>query len=191
MNKKEEEIQQKLLELEATVLKENTELSTTTKRTDLTLNTKGAAGSTNSLDSSSDPDTATRNDAAYFGGLALLGLGLLLVFQHVRISSGFLAMLGIGTGGFGLLFIPLMIGIGMMFYNYKNKWAWVITAGSCIMLLLTIIMTLTINFPALSLMQAVIMFLPFALGSSFLVKGLGGPKGVIQSIKKQLPEKSN
>lgn len=187
MNKKEEEIQQKLLELEATVLKENTELSTTTKRTDLTINTKTPAYG----ESSGDPDAVPRNDAAYFGGLALLGLGLLLVFQHVRISSGFLSMLGIGSGGFGLLFIPLMIGIGMMFYNYKNKWAWVITAGSSIMILLTIIMTLTINFPGLSLMQAVIMFLPFALGGSFLVKGLGGPKGVMQSIKKQLPDKSS
>jgi len=186
MNKKEEEIQRKLSELESTVLKEQTDLTTVKDLSNSNLT--GAGGKKQSVTSAGE-ETIARSDGAYFGGLALIFAGLLMVFQHVKVQSGLLAMLGLGSGGFALLFLPLMCGIGMMFYDNKNKWGWIVTALSCVLLILSFLATLTVNFPPLTMMQMVIMFLPFAIGGSLLVKGLGGAKGVEQAVKANLTKK--
>jgi hypothetical protein len=187
MNKKEEEIQRKLIELEASVLDESKrELSTVTPGHNLSTIKTGA---NSQLSASGSSASLVKSDGAYLGGLALIFLGLVLVFQHVHVGSSFLAMLGIGQGGFALLFLPIMVGMGMIFYNHKNKWGWVITVLGCVLTLFAILATLTITFPGVNMMQLIIMFLPFAIGGSLLVKGLGGPQGVAEAVKKQIPKK--
>lgn len=195
MNKKEEEIQRKLIELESSVLKDQVELvNTGSGRTDLTAPGKknnggilsnGGAGSV-AGDSSAAP--LNKSDGYYFGGFALLILGMVLVAMHVTVRSSFLAMLMGGGGGLALFLLPLLAGIGMMIYNYKNKWGSIVTAGSCALMLLAILFTLNFGFPPLSLMQTVLMFLPFAIGSAFVVKGMGGPDGIKEAVRASLPK---
>ena len=194
MNKKEDEIQRKLLELETSVLKEQTDLTTTSGHSTANINTvAGGTGKSGILNSNSgagaNPDGVSRSDGAFFGGMALIFVGLVMVFQHVKVSSGLLAMLGMGSGGFALLFLPLMVGIGMMFYNPKGKWGWIMTSLSCVFLILSFLATLSVQFPALTMLQMIIMFLPFAIGGALLVKGLGGAKGVEQAVRTQLIKK--
>jgi hypothetical protein len=198
MNKKEEEIQRKLLELESSVLKDQVEL-VNTGRTDLTTTGKNARGGalnnsaggkmTSGANSGSAP--LNKSDGYYFGGFALLILGMVMVAMHVKVGSGFLAMLMGGGGGLALFLLPLLAGIGMMIYNYKNKWGSIITGGSCALMLLAILFTLNFNFPTLTLMQTVMMFLPFAIGSAFVVKGMGGPDGIKDAIRASLPKKED
>lgn len=198
MNKKEEEIQRKLLELESSVLKDQVEL-VNTSRTDLTTTGKNAKGgalnnsSGGKMTSGANSGSAALNksDGYYFGGFALLILGMVLVAMHVTVRSSFLAMLMGGGGGLAFFLLPLLAGIGMMIYNYKNKWGSIITGGSCALMLLSIIFTLNLGFPPLSLMQTILMFLPFAIGSAFVVKGMGGPQGVMESVKAALPKKED
>ncbi|MBS1995490.1 MAG: hypothetical protein JSS86_04235, partial [Cyanobacteria bacterium SZAS LIN-2] len=173
-------------ELESTVLKEQTDLTTVSHSGGSSVT--GSATGKKTVITTGD-DTVPRNDGAYFGGLALIFAGVVLVFQHVKVSSGLLNMLGLGSGGFALLFLPLMVGIGMMFYDNKNKWGWIVTALSCVLLIFSFLATLVINFPPLTMAQMVIMFLPFAIGGALLIKGLGGKKGVEQAIKANLTKK--
>ena len=196
MNKKEEEIQRKLAELETTVLKEQTDMTTTAahaRGADLSSHGGHGAGSSSVLNTGTinADGTIARSDGAYFAGILSILAGVILVFQHVRVGSGLLAMLGMGSGGFALLFLPLLIGIGMMFYDSKSKWGWIITALSCVFLILATLATLTITFPGLSMLQLTIMFLPFPIGGALLVKGLGGAKGVEQAIKNQIGKKES
>lgn len=114
-----------------------------------------------------------------------------MVAMHVKVGSSFLAMLMGGGGGLALFLLPLLAGIGMMIYNYKNKWGSIITGGSCALMLLAILFTLNFNFPTLTLMQTVMMFLPFAIGSAFVVKGMGGPDGIKDAIRSSLPKKED
>ncbi len=198
MNKKEEEIQRKLLELESSVLKDQVEL-VNTGRTDLTTTGKNAKGgalnnsSGGKMTSGANSGSAALNksDGYYFGGFALLILGMILVAMHVKVGSSFLAMLMGGGGGLALFLLPLLAGIGMMIYNYKNKWGSIITGGSCALMLLAILFTLNFQFPTLTLMQTVMMFLPFAIGSAFVVKGMGGPDGIKDAIRSALPKKED
>ncbi len=195
MNKKEEEIQRKLVELETTVLKEQADIVTSNAsgRTDLTNRKKGGLQNSGTYGSSAGGDIAplNRSDGYYFGGVGLLVLGLFLVFTHVQVGNGFLAMMMGGGSGLVFFLLPLLIGISMMIYNARNKWGQIITGGSCVTLLLAILFTLTFRFPSLTLMQTILMFLPFAIGGAFVVKGLGGAEGVKDVIKNALPKKED
>lgn len=178
MNRKEEEIKKKLLELETTVLKESPgQLASEQKST--TLKSGG----------SETPSTTVKSDLCYFGGLGLIGVGLLMFFQHVSVGSGGLfAMLGLGGGGFGLLLIPLMLGIGWMFYDSKSRAGWMITAGSCALIFFAVLSSLRMTFANMSLLSTIIMLLPFAIGGALLLKGMGGPKGVEEALKGEIKQ---
>lgn len=184
MNKKEQEIQRKLQELENNVLSESTELSVSQGRSDMM-----ATGKKSIANSNSSGDPITRSDGAYFGGLGLIALGLVMVFQQIRVAPSILSMLGLGSAGFMVIFVPLMIGVGMMLYNSKNKWGWIVTAGSCLLMILAVLSSLTMNLASMSLLQLIVLFLPFALGGGLLIKGMGGPQGVIRSVKNNFPDK--
>ncbi len=178
MTKKDEEIQRKLEELESAVLRETPtpsqqHLTSPQKSTDLI-----------SLEKKQLPTTPVQNDLLYFGGIGLILTGLFMFFNHVRISSGFMGMLGLGGGGFGLLFIPLMIGIGWMIYDSKNKIAWMLVTGTCVLIIVSVLSSLVMNFPQMTLLGMIFMLLPFAAGGAMLLKGMGGPKAIEQKFKK-------
>lgn len=177
MNRKEEEIKKKLLELETSVLKESSgPLASDSKSTTLTTGR------------SQTPATTVKSDLCYFGGIALIGIGVLMMFQHVTVGTGFMGMLGLRGGGFGLLLVPLMVGIGWMFYDSKSRAGWMITAASCALIFFSILSSLTMNFASIPLLSMVMMLLPFAIGGALLLKGMGGPKGVEDVLKKEIKQ---
>jgi hypothetical protein len=179
MNKKDEEIQQKLMELESVVLKESgsthqTSLTTTNHKANEILVEARAASGSNSL-----PNGKTvSQELNFFLGVGLLLTGLLMFFNHVHVGSSFLAALGFGGGGFGLLMLPLMVGIGWIFYDSKNKWAWLVTACSVGVIIFAVLSSLVLNFPQISLLGLVMLLLPLAAGTALLLKSTGGPKAI-------------
>jgi hypothetical protein len=184
MSKKDDEIQRKLQELESAVLKE----STTQSQQHLSSPTPTPPTDLISLTQKKNlPAQPVQNDLMYFGGIALILTGLFMFFNHVKVGTPFMALLGggwAGSGGIGLLFIPLMVGIGWLIYDSKNKIAWLLTAASCAIVVFSVLASITMQFPQLSFLGLVMMLLPFAAGGALLLKGMGGPKGIEQKIKK-------
>lgn len=192
-NKKEEEIERKLKELEAAivketppVLKESAQLSNIPKSSELQSQKNEPVSATTESTS-----TSAGSDICYFSGLCLIFLGLAMMFQHVRIGTGFMNMLGLGGHGIGILAIALMIGIGWLFYDSKSKIAWFITIGGCVAIVLGVLSSLVMNFPSLSLLSLIMMLLPFAAGGALLLKGMGGPRGVQAKVKGELTRKDD
>lgn len=182
MSKKDDEIQRKLQELESAVLKE----STTQSQQHLTTPNSSTSPELVSLNKKKDlPQPSVQNDLQYFGGIALILTGLFMFFNHVKVGSGFMSMLGIGGGGFGLLFVPLMLGIGWLIYDSKSKIAWFLTAASCATVVFSVLSSITMQFPTLSFLGLMLMLLPFAAGGALLLKGMGGPKAIEQKINKK------
>lgn len=67
------------------------------------------------------------------GGLILLGLGMYLFLDSVRVHSGqygwMSGMIGRGRQGMettsmGIVFVPFLIGVGVLFFDASKKWAW-------------------------------------------------------------------
>ncbi len=176
MNKKDEEIQHKLLELEATVLKE-TPPATALPAANVNaqrLSTSGTLSSGTSQESS----TTVQQDLCYFLGIGLIITGVLMFFNHVHVGTGFLAAFGLGGGGFGLILIPLMCCLGYLMYDSKNKIAWAATSIVCGLIIFSVLSSLVMTFPGMTLLGMIMLLLPFAAGGALLLKGIGGPKGI-------------
>jgi hypothetical protein len=178
MNKKDEEIQKKLAELESVVLKETPmHPSVLETRTDLTHSGSQHPGRHPAQQSS------VGNDLCYFSGIGLIITGLFMFFNHIRVGTGFLNMQGMGGGGIGLLLIPLMIGIGWLLYNPKSKIPWILTAASCAVVCFSVLSSLIMSFPQMTFLGMILMLLPFAAGGALLLKGMGGPKAIEDKLK--------
>jgi hypothetical protein len=170
MDRKDEQVERKLLELETAVDKEASEahkLSVENPSSEVTKVTEAQVNS----------------ELCYFSGLALIGLGFLMLFQHVKVSTGMFSALGLGGGGFGLLMIPLLVGIALIMYDSKNKIGWGILVLTCVLILFAVLSALIMNFPTISLLGLIMMLVPFAAGAALILKGVGGPKALHEKLK--------
>ena len=75
-----------------------------------------------------------------------------------------------GVGGMpvtsGMILIPLMFGIGLIFYNAKNWLGWIIAGASLIALVFGVIANTTVQFARLSVFDILVIMV-------LLVGGLG------------------
>lgn len=180
MSKKDEEIQRKLQELEAAVLKESVTpketshpLVTPEKSTELLTTPKNQVQST------------VQNDLCYFAGIGLILTSLFLFFNHIRVGTGMLQLFGMGGTGFGLLLIPLMTGIAWLIYDSKSKAGWLLCAASCAVICFSVLSSLVMTFPNLTLLGTIMMLFPLAAGSGLLLKGMGGPKAIEDKLTRK------
>ena len=61
-------------------------------------------------------------------GMALFGAGFFMVTQNTTIYSGFTLMNLIGfTPPFGVVLLPFLFGVGVLFYNEKSIIGWILT----------------------------------------------------------------
>jgi hypothetical protein len=117
---------------------------------------------------------STQAEIYKFVGISLLVIGIFLFLNHVRVGTAFFDYFGHGRMGFGFTIIPLLIGLGIFFYDWKNKIGWVVLAASLALIIFGVFSQLVMTFPSLSLLGFIIMFLPFAAGAAFLIKGIKG-----------------
>jgi len=171
MNKKDEQIERKLIELETSVAAESQKSVTDPKQPGHELLEPPA------------PEANVKNDLYYFTGIGLVITGILMMFNHIRLGTGFFAALGMGGGGFGLLLIPLMVGIGWIFYDSKSKMGYAVLAITVGLIFFGCLSSLVMSFPSMSLLGIIMMLLPLALGGALIVKSAGGPVGIKQKMR--------
>ena len=97
-------------------------------------------------------------------GAAMLGLGGYLLLQQVVVTSH--AWRFFGFDGFGVSLIPLLFGVGMLFFNGRNSLAWLLTAFGTLVIAAGILTSLDVFFRPSSLFNTLIMLV-------LLVGGLG------------------
>src|SRR5207245_3962654 len=90
----------------------------------------------------------------FFLGLAMAVGGAYLLTNQVTVSSGFWAYFGPHT--FGLTLLPLMFGVGILFFDGKSVAGWVLTGASAVIILLGILVNLQIYFQPTSLYNTIV-----------------------------------
>ena len=100
----------------------------------------------------------------FFSGLAMAIAGGYLLLQQVTVSSGIWQLWGYNA--FGLSLIPLLIGIGLLFFDGRSKAGWILTVFGALVIFLGILTNLTIFFRPTSLFGTMIILV-------LLVGGLG------------------
>ena len=113
----------------------------------------------------------TRGVGGTSGGLAsfLLGSGMLVIGGYLLLNQVSVVTHSwrfFGYDGFGLSLIPLLFGVGLLFFNGKNPLGWLLTAGGLAIIVAGIIASLGIFLRPTSLFNTLLMLI-------LLVGGLG------------------
>lgn len=107
-------------------------------------------------------------------GLAFFILGVFLITQNTIVTTGF--NLGRITGGynppFGLLLLPVIIGIILLFAMKKQVVGWVLIIFGIGTILLSLLMGLEIYFRSTSLYIVILMFGTVAVGAGLMIRGV-------------------
>jgi hypothetical protein len=106
----------------------------------------------------------------FFLGLAMAIGGAYLLTNQVTVSSGFWAYFG--PHNFGLTLLPLMFGIGMLFFDGKSLLGWLLTAGGAVIILLGILVNLQIYFQPTTLYNTIVMLVLLAGGLGLVARSL-------------------
>jgi hypothetical protein len=101
-------------------------------------------------------------------GLALAIAGGYLIMKHTQVGTGDWGWWGTNT--FGLTLLPLVIGIGLLFFNGKSIAGWVLAGGGAVIIFVGIIVNLQIRFPETSLFDVIVMLVLFAGGLGLMAR---------------------
>jgi hypothetical protein len=115
------------------------------------------------------------NILTFFGGIIVLLVGLYVIFQNTTISTGFTLTRVLGfTPNFGLVLLPLLIGIIVLFFNERSILGWLLIIVGILIIVVGILMGLRIYFRPVSLFEGILMFGMTAAGIGLTLKGLFG-----------------
>ncbi len=108
-------------------------------------------------------------------GLFLFGLGMAiaggwLLTNQVTVTSGYWHLWG--YNGFGLSLIPLILGIGILFFNGRSAIGWLLTFAGTIIIFAGILTNLDFYFRPTSLFNTVLMLVLFAGGIGLVARSL-------------------
>jgi hypothetical protein len=117
------------------------------------------------------------------------GTGAFLIGLIMMIGGGYLLLNGIivrpnlgfgsrmfGIGGMpitsGMVLIPFMFGVGMIFYNAKARVGWILASGSLIALVFGVIANMTLQFARMSVFDLIVILVLFVGGLGLFLRSL-------------------
>ena len=106
----------------------------------------------------------------FFLGLLLSVAGAYLLTTQVTVSSSYWTLWGYNT--FGLSLLPLIFGIGVLFFNGKSIIGWILLFVGVVIIFTGIITNLQIYFQPTSLFNTIIMLVLLAGGIGLIARSL-------------------
>jgi hypothetical protein len=103
-------------------------------------------------------------------GLAMAVAGGYWLTSNVTVSSGFWHLWGYNT--FGMTLVPLIFGIGLLFFNGKSKVGWLLLFVGSVIILAGILMNLQIYFLSTSLFNTIVMLVLLFGGIGLIARAL-------------------
>lgn len=106
----------------------------------------------------------------FFFGLGLVIVGGYLVMRRVTVHSGYWSWFGGGT--FGVTLIPLLVGLGLLFFDGKSPFGWILTVAGLAIIFAGILLNLNISFQPTDLFTTLMMFGMMAAGVGLIARGV-------------------
>lgn len=108
-------------------------------------------------------------------GQFVLGLGMViaggyLFLSRVTVMSGYWTLWGYNA--FGVSLIPLLLGIGLLFFDGRSAIGWILAFGGMIIIIAGVIANLQIYFSPTSLTNTLIMLGLLAAGIGLVARSL-------------------
>lgn len=106
----------------------------------------------------------------FFVGLGMAIAGAYLLTNQVTVTSGFWTLWGYNT--FGLSLIPLIFGIGILFFNGRSIPGWILLFAGVVIIAVGVLMNLQIYFQPTSLFNTIIMLVLLAGGIGLIARAI-------------------
>jgi uncharacterized protein len=103
-------------------------------------------------------------------GLGMAVAGAYLLTQQVTVTSGYWTLWGYNA--FGLSLLPLVFGIGLLFFNGKSVAGWLLTFAGVVIIFAGIITNLGVYFRPTSLFNTLVMLVLLAGGVGLVARSL-------------------
>jgi hypothetical protein len=122
----------------------------------------------------------------FFIGLVMMSGGFYMLLNAIKVSSSF----GMGTRLYGIsgmsitsgmVMIPFIFGIGLVFYNSRNILGWILSLGSITALIFGVISSIRFSFASMSSFDLIVILVLSMGGLGLFLKSL-------KAIDKQLPD---
>lgn len=112
-------------------------------------------------------------------GLAMMVAGGYLLLSNIVIRPVFgLRTTTFAFGGFnlttGMILIPFIFGVAMIFYDSRMKFGWFLAIASVIALVAGVIANLTLQFAALSIFDLLVILILLFGGTGLFLRSLRG-----------------
>jgi hypothetical protein len=106
----------------------------------------------------------------FFAGLAMTAVGGYLLLNQVMVSGTFWDFFGFNA--FGLTLLPLLIGVGFLFFDGKSVIGWVLSILGAAFIAAGILMSMHIYFRPTSLYNTLVMLVLIAGGVGLMASAL-------------------
>ena len=106
----------------------------------------------------------------FFLGIAMAVGGGYLITNQVQVTSGFWSYFG--PNSFGLSLLPLVVGVGFLFFDGKSALGWILTLAGASIIFLGILMNLQIYYRQTSLYNTLVMLVLLAGGLGLIARSL-------------------
>lgn len=103
-------------------------------------------------------------------GVLMAGAGLYMFMSRVSVMSSFRTLFGVGH--FGLILIPLGIGVAFLFFNGRSIIGWLLTIGCLGAVLLNVISNLRFFFMPTNLFVTIAMISLIFIGFGMILRSL-------------------
>jgi hypothetical protein len=114
-------------------------------------------------------------------GFLMMCIGFYLLMQSIIVTRTFGLGMGLFHFGFfggpvtitsGMILIPLMFGIGMLFYNSRSVFGWALAIGSLAALVAGVMMNLEISIRTMTLFDLLTILVLFIGGIGLFLRSL-------------------
>jgi hypothetical protein len=105
----------------------------------------------------------------FFGGVALFIIGLYLLLKNIYVQYNFgfnspiYRSFGVNVTS-GMLLIPFMIGVVLLFWNFRNIVGWLLAGGSIALLIIGVITSIQFTLAGMSAFDILIILTCIASG---------------------------
>jgi hypothetical protein len=107
---------------------------------------------------------------SFLCGFAMTCVGGYLLSNQVMVGSSYWNFYGTNT--FGITLLPMLIGIGILFFGGRSAIGWLLTAGGALFILAGVIANLHIFFQPTSLFNTMVMLILLAGGLGLIARAL-------------------
>lgn len=117
----------------------------------------------------------------FFLGLVMMCGGFYLLLNAIAVRSTF--GLGMGLYGFsaygarftitsGMVMVPFMFGIGLIFFDARRIWGWLLAGGSLVALIFGVIASVQFSFRAMSAFDLIVILVLAVGGLGLFLRSL-------------------